>query len=72
MEIVVDILGLIVKTNTVLTDGIFIVILEEFKIDEVKTKESKTKVVKDGELTTNILKTEEVKIGEVKLKNSTW
>ena len=40
--------------------------LEESKIDEVKTVESKTKVEKIGELTVEVLKTVEVKIREVK------
>ena len=64
METIVDILG--VKINIVLTDGILIEMLEESKINEVKTIESKVEVDKIGELTAKVLKTIEVKIGEVK------
>ena len=57
METIVDILGLTVKIDTVLTDGILIGALEESKIVEVKIVESKTKVDKIGELATDVLKT---------------
>ena len=68
METIVDILGLAVKIDTILTNGILIGILEESKIDEVKTVESKAEVDKIGELTVEVLKIVEVKIGEVKTK----
>ena len=63
METIVDILGLTLKIDIVLTNGI----LEESKTYEVKIIESKTKVDKIGELTAEVLKTVEVKIGALVL-----
>ena len=60
-ETIVDILGLAIKNDTILADGILAGILEESKIVQESIVESKI-----GELTSNVLKTIEVKIGEVK------
>lgn len=62
METIVDILGLAIKIDTILTNGVLIEMLDESKIDEVKFEVSKTKVDKIGEHTMDVLITEEVKI----------
>ena len=68
METTVDILGLVVKFDTLLIDGILTRILEESKIDEFKIVESKIDVDKIGEPIMDVLKTEEVKIRGVKIE----
>ena len=54
----VDILGLVVKIDIVLTKGIIIEIFEVSKIDEVKIVVPQTKVDKNGVLAIDVLKTE--------------
>lgn len=70
METIVDILGLAVKTDTVLTDGLLTKILEESKIDEVKIVVPKTKVEKTGELTMDLLKTKVANVSIIDDANS--
>ena len=54
MEKMVDILGLVVKIDIVLTEGILTKTFEESKINEVKIVEPKSKVDKNCVLTIEI------------------
>ena len=67
METMVEILGLGVKIDTILTEGILTKIFEESKIDEAKIV-----VPKIGVLTTNVLMTKVANVSIVDNANSVY